>query len=80
MQHRRGAAPAWKLQSGVFGGAQAISLEASTQLQAGEPITMDFGPGKLDSTLLLDYGVLDLAHPQASAASPLVNMACCSVS
>jgi len=27
---------------------------------------MDFGPDKLDSQLLLDYGVLDTAQPQVT--------------
>ena len=33
-------------------------------------MTMDFGPGKLDSQVLLDYGVLDIARPQARSHPP----------
>ena len=64
VQHSRRPGPGWKLQSGLFGGSQAVSLEAGAQLQAGDPVVMDFGPDKLDSSLLLDYGVVDLDSPQ----------------
>ena len=46
----------------------AVNPEALTSalfLTEGELVTMDFGPSKLDSQLLLDYGVLDVARPQA---------------
>ena len=34
-------------------------LTADRQLQPGDAIAMDFGPDKLDSQILLDYGLLD---------------------
>lgn len=34
-------------------------LEAEKDYNAGEAITMDYGPNKLDSDILLNYGVID---------------------
>ena len=64
VQHRRAAGPGWRVQSGLFGASQAVSMDASTSLRPGDAITMDYGPDKLDSSLLLDYGVVDLNSPQ----------------
>lgn len=36
---------------------------------------MDFGPGKLDNNILLDYGVIDAANAQVCAYNGLP--ACC---
>lgn len=50
----------WKVKSsGVFGKSKVLSVEAVKALRKGEALTMDYGPDKLDNTLLLDYGVLD---------------------
>ena len=58
VQHRRGAA-GWKLQTGMFKTAQSVVLEAERAYREAEPVTIDFGPKRLDSQILLDYGVLD---------------------
>ena len=39
-------------------------VESKTELSAGEPLTMDFGPDKTDAQVLLDYGVLDDDNPR----------------
>jgi hypothetical protein len=50
----------WKVKSsGVFGKSKVLSVEAVKALCKGEALTLDYGPDKLDNTLLLDYGVLD---------------------
>lgn len=61
LPHQRGGAAVWRLKSaGMFGvGGQALSVEAARPLRKGEALSMDYGPDKLDSTLLLDYGVID---------------------
>lgn len=41
-------------------------VESKTELAAGVPLTMDFGPDKTDAQLLLDYGVLDDDNPKVS--------------
>lgn len=61
----------WKLQSGMFGAGQSLVLEAGSPLQQGDVVSMDFGPSKLDSALLLDYGVLDADQPQVRAFNPM---------
>ena len=43
---------------------QTLRLSAGRRFGEGELVTMDFGPDKLDSQLLLDYGVLDASNPQ----------------
>lgn len=45
----------------MFGllGSRVLSVEAARPVRKGEAISMDYGPDKLDNTLLLDYGVLD---------------------
>jgi hypothetical protein len=48
----------------VFGRSQLLSVEATKALRKGEGLTMDYGPDKLDNTLLLDYGVLDTRNPK----------------
>ncbi|KAK9801977.1 hypothetical protein WJX73_005616 [Symbiochloris irregularis] len=65
VKHRRAGKSRWKVQSGLFGGSQAVTVDAVSPLEAGEFLAMDFGPDKLDSSLLLDYGVLDASSPQA---------------
>ncbi|KAK9806256.1 hypothetical protein WJX72_007461 [[Myrmecia] bisecta] len=65
VQHERGSTPGWKVQSGFLGrSGKAVTLEADQEYAAGEWVVMDFGPDKLDSQLLLDYGVLDPASTQ----------------
>eukprot|EP00891_Asterochloris_glomerata_P003649 jgi/Astpho2/3649/Aster-07852 len=67
VQHRRGRSQGWKLQSGGmgFGKSQALSLAADRQLEAGEVVTMNFDAERVDSQILLDYGVVDTDSPQA---------------
>jgi hypothetical protein len=60
--HKRGGNTVWKVKSsGVFGRSQVLSVESTKALRKGEALSMDYGPGKLDNTLLLDHGVLDTA-------------------
>ena len=60
VQQQRGAGVAWKRKAGGFGrGEEALVVEAQDNLEAGQTLTMDFGPDKLDSDLVLNYGVLD---------------------
>lgn len=40
---------------------QVCGVEAVRAVRKGEALSMDYGPDKLDNTLLLDYGVLDTA-------------------
>jgi len=40
---------------------QVCGVEAVRPVRKGEALSMDYGPDKLDNTLLLDYGVLDTA-------------------
>ena len=50
----------WSLSQGGFGrGEKALVVEAQRDYAAGEAVTMDYGPSKLDADLLLNYGVLD---------------------
>lgn len=42
-------------------------VEAVAPLRKGDALRMDFGPGKLDSAVLLDYGALDGGRPQVRA-------------
>ena len=50
----------WSLSQGGFGrGEKALVVEAQRDYGAGEVVTMDYGPSKLDADLLLNYGVLD---------------------
>jgi [ribulose-bisphosphate carboxylase]-lysine N-methyltransferase len=60
--HKRGGNTVWKVKSsGVFGRSQVLSVESTKALRKGEALSMDYGPDKLDNTLLLDHGVLDTA-------------------
>ena len=47
-------------------------MESKTELAAGVPLTMDFGPDKTDAQLLLDYGVLDDDNPKVSQIAQIV--------
>jgi len=49
-------------------------VESKTELAAGVPLTMDFGPDKTDAQLLLDYGVLDDDNPKVSHIAQIVPM------
>ena len=65
VHHERRAPGDWRIDSGgLFGGAQQLRFHAGRRYAEGELVTVDFGPEKLDSQLLLDYGVLDTARPQ----------------
>ncbi|KIZ00282.1 rubisco large subunit N-methyltransferase [Monoraphidium neglectum] len=66
LPHRRAANCVWRAkQQGLFGRGQSLVVEATRAIRKGEELSMDYGPGKLDSGLLLDYGVLDTTWPQA---------------
>ncbi|GBF89663.1 rubisco large subunit N-methyltransferase [Raphidocelis subcapitata] len=65
LPHRRGGNCAWKAKSsGLFGQGRVLTVEAARAIRKGEELTMDYGPGKLDSSLLVDYGVMDSSWPQ----------------
>jgi len=65
LPHRRTANCAWRAkQAGLFGKGQQLVVEATRAIRKGEELTMDFGPGKLDAAVLLDYGVLDAEYTQ----------------
>ena len=49
-------------------------VESKTELAAGVPLMMDFGPDKTDAQLLLDYGVLDDDNPKVSHIAQIVPM------
>ena len=70
VQHRRRRSQGWKLQSSGlgFGKSQTLSLAADRRLEAGELVTMDFDADRVDSQILLDYGVLDTDSPQVRTA------------
>ena len=60
LPHSRRGNSSWRVKSsGVFGRGQSCVVEALKPLRKGEALLMDYGPDKLDNTLLLDYGVLD---------------------
>lgn len=44
-------------------GGRVARLEAATDLAPGDPVTLDAGPGRSDSQVLLDYGALDPLSP-----------------
>ena len=55
-------------------------MESKTELTAGAPLTMDFGPDKTDAQLLLDYGVLDDDNPKVSRIAqnvPMMSVTAC---
>lgn len=61
--HSRDANVAWRPRSsGLFGRDQALAVEVTRPVKQGEALQMDFGLGKLDNEVLLDYGVLDAAN------------------
>ena len=65
LPHARAASCAWRLKpAGLFGRGRALSVEAARAIRKGEELTMDYGPGKLDAAVLLDYGALDADWPQ----------------
>ena len=67
VQHERGAAGEWRIDGGgLFGGAQSLRFNSGRRYGEGELVTVDYGADKLDSQLLLDYGVLDYGNPQVS--------------
>ncbi|BDA46746.1 Actin-histidine N-methyltransferase [Coccomyxa sp. Obi] len=68
VRHRKVEGAKWVLQlaGGLFSKAQALVVEAERDYAEGEVVTMDYGAPlteaderKLDSQVLLDYGVLD---------------------
>ena len=73
VQHERRVTGEWRIDSGgLFGGAQTLRFDAGRKYAQGELVTLDFGPGKLDSQLLLDYGVLNTAQPQVLCFKPVM--------
>ncbi|EFN56770.1 hypothetical protein CHLNCDRAFT_8187, partial [Chlorella variabilis] len=65
----------WQLKQtgGLFGAGstQALVMEASGSMAAGDAIAMDFGPQKSDGQLLVDHGVIDPLVNQPSYALTL---------
>ncbi|KAI8474940.1 MAG: rubisco large subunit N-methyltransferase [Monoraphidium minutum] len=60
LPHRRDANCLWRTkQSGLFGRGQTLAIEAARAIRKGEALAMDYAPGRLDSAVLLDYGVVD---------------------
>ena len=75
VRHRRVEGAKWVLQmaGGLFSKAQALVVEAERDYAEGEVVTMDYGAPlteaderKLDSQVLLDYGVIDTDGAQVS--------------
>lgn len=65
VQHKRNANAKWAVRgAGLFGKGQVLALEATRAVRRGEPLAMDFGPDVLDSTVLLDRGVVDERQPK----------------
>eukprot|EP00775_Hariotina_reticulata_P010446 gene10446-10604_t len=61
--HKRTANAVWKLKAaGLFGKGKQLTVEATRAVRKGEAIVMDYGPDKLDNTLLLDYGIIDASY------------------
>lgn len=76
VQHQRGEGVVWKLKSGGFGrGEKALIMEAQRNFEPGQGLTMDFGADKLDSDLLLNYGVLDEFVSRVSPLVPVIPLA-----
>ena len=49
-----------------FGGkSKTASLEVTRAIRKGESISVDFGPGKIDSSILLDQGSIDTSNSRA---------------
>jgi hypothetical protein len=68
LPHKRNGNTSWRLKSsGMFAKSQVLSVESSKALRKGEGLTMDYGPDRLDNSLLLDYGVLDTTSPKVCA-------------
>jgi hypothetical protein len=66
LSHKRAANAAWKLKAaGLFGKGKQLTVEATRAVRKGEAIVMDYGPDKLDNTLLLDYGIIDASFLKA---------------
>jgi len=75
VQHARDGNSQWKLQQTGFGQKrQSLLVDSKTELAAGVPLMMDFGPDKTDVQLLLDYGVLDDDNPKVSHIAQIVPM------
>ncbi|GLC45357.1 hypothetical protein PLESTB_000313900 [Pleodorina starrii] len=66
VSHRRASNSKLSVRSaGLFGRGQVLVVEATRPIRKGEALSMDYGPGKLDGPVLLDYGVIDTASPKA---------------
>ena len=57
VQHRRGEEQEWVVKG--RGSSESLSVQAGRPHRAGETVAMDFGPGKTDSQVALDYGCFD---------------------
>lgn len=67
MSHRRGPGVEWKPSGGGFGrGGRALLLQAQRDFEPGDALTMDYGPGKPDSDIFLNYGAMDGLFPRVS--------------
>lgn len=50
--------------AGLFGKGKVLAVEATRAVRKGEAISMDYGPDKLDNSVLLDHGVMDARNPK----------------
>ncbi|GIL90815.1 hypothetical protein Vretimale_16759 [Volvox reticuliferus] len=65
VSHRRSANSKLAVRSaGLFGRGQVLLLEATRSIRKGEQLSTDYGQGKLDGPVLLDYGVMDATSPK----------------
>lgn len=48
-----------------FGKSRNAVIEATRAIRKGEAISTDFGPGKLDSSILIDHGAIDASNSRA---------------
>lgn len=62
--HSRGDGVSLTIEKQRLRGGRFLKMSAGRAFSAGESLVMDFGPSKLDSQLILDYGVLDESQPQ----------------
>lgn len=69
VRHSRKSGVLLKVEKGRLGGARALKLSAARSLPGGGPLTMDFGPERLDNQILLDYGVIDEEDLQVCVSS-----------
>ncbi|KAK9846178.1 hypothetical protein WJX84_006625, partial [Apatococcus fuscideae] len=69
VQHRRGEEQEWVVKG--RGSSESLEVQAGRAHRAGETVAMDFGPGKTDSQVALDYGCFDDTTRGAGFLLPL---------